>query len=264
MRRVLQPALAGTWYPESPNALRKSIERYLAEARLSPGPPPKAIVAPHAGYIYSGPVAGSAYAAVQPIRERIRRVVLAGPSHRVYVRGLAAPSFDAVATPLGEIALDAAAIEDALSLRQVTRSDAPFLAGENSLELQYPFLQVVLSDFTLVPLAVGDSTPEEVAEVLLRLWNGPETLIVASSDLSHYLPYDEGRRLDASTSEAIERLDAEKVNDGHRACGHLPVAGLLLAARVHGLRARTLDLRSSGDTAGPRDEVVGYGAYAFA
>jgi AmmeMemoRadiSam system protein B len=222
----------------------------------------KALVVPHAGYVYSGPVAASAYALLASLRDRIRRVVLLGPSHRVGFEGLAASSADAFETPLGRVEIDAEAVERALLLPQVRRLDAAH-AQEHSLEVQLPFLQRVLSDFRLVPLVVGDATPAEVAEVIETLWGGAETLLVVSSDLSHYLPYEQAKALDRATTQAIENLDPEAIGED-QACGRLPVQGLLLAARRHGLHARTLDLRSSGDTAGSRDAVVGYGAYAFA
>jgi AmmeMemoRadiSam system protein B len=262
MVKVLRPTLAGIWYPADPEELRQSVRGYIDAAHINT-PPPKAIVAPHAGHEYSGPIAGSAYAAILPACERVRRVVLVGPSHRVFLDGLAAPGFDAVATPLGEIPIDKEALATIKALPQVQVLDKPFTACENSLEVQFPFLQVALNDFRILPLAVGTASPEEVAEVFDCLWGGPETLMVVSSDLTHFLDYETGRQTDTVTSRAIEDLDADRVNDGHLACGHIPLSGLLLAARKHGLKATTLDLRSSGDTAGSRDEVVGYGAYAF-
>jgi AmmeMemoRadiSam system protein B len=205
-------------------------------------------------------VAASAYARIEP--EGIRRVVLLGPAHRVPVRGLAAPCADAFATPLGPVALDGPALALVLRLPQVGRSD-PAHAFEHSLEVQLPFLQRVLGGFALVPLLVGDAHPEEVDEVLEALWDGRETLVVVSSDLSHYLDYEAARRLDAQTTRAIEALAPEALDQG-RACGCIPVQGLLLAARRHGLQVHAVDLRSSGDTAGPQDRVVGYGAYVLA
>lgn len=262
-RRLRPPAVAGLFYPGEPRALRAAVEGHLAQASAAaPQEPLKALVVPHAGYVYSGPVAASAYALLAPLRDRIRRVVLLGPSHRVGFEGLAASSADAFETPLGRVEIDADAVERALSLPQVRRLDAAH-AQEHSLEVQLPFLQRVLSDFRLVPLVVGDATPAEVAEVIETLWGGAETLLVVSSDLSHYLPYEQARALDRATTQAIENLDPEAIGED-QACGRLPVQGLLLAARRHGLHARTLDLRSSGDTAGSRDSVVGYGAYAFA
>ncbi len=261
MLEVRKPAVAGTFYPADPEALRAQVERCLADARPAAPVTPKALVVPHAGYIYSGPVAGSAYALAGGLRERIHRVVLLGPSHRVGFRGIAVPECEAFETPLGRIPLDAAGVARARALPQVVALDAAH-AREHSLEVQLPFLQLALGDFSLVPLSVGDATPEEVEAVIEALWGGDETLVVVSSDLSHYLPYDAARALDRRTTEAIERLAPEAIGR-EQACGRLPVQGLLRAARRHGLHAHTLDVRSSGDTAGSRDSVVGYGAWAF-
>jgi AmmeMemoRadiSam system protein B len=253
--------VAGLFYPGDRDELEAAVEAYLAAATADGRALPKAVIVPHAGFVYSGPVAATAYALLALLRDRVRRVVLFGPAHRVAFRGLATSSADAFETPLGSVALDREGVERALALPQVKALDAAHRA-EHSLEVQLPFLQRVLPDFRLVPLVVGDATPAEVAEVMEALWGGDETLIVVSSDLSHYLPYADARALDRETSRAIEALLPEEI--GHdQACGRLPVQGLLLAARRHGLRARTLDLRSSGDTAGPRDAVVGYGAYAL-
>ncbi len=263
MHQVRPPAVAGMFYPQDANELAHSIDRLLAEAATGTGtePVPKAIIAPHAGYVYSGPVAARAYAPLAAARGRIRRVVLLGPAHRVPFRGLAVPGVAAFATPLGEIALDREAIATLAGLPQVGQLDEAH-ALEHSLEVQLPFLQRTLGDFRLVPIVVGDAGYEEVAEVLERLWDGPETLIVVSSDLSHYHDYDTARRMDQATSRAIEALAPDRIGFD-QACGRIPVGGLLLAAARHGLNAETLDLRNSGDTAGPRDQVVGYGAYAF-
>lgn len=256
--------MAGLFYPADAKPLRATVERCLAEGRRRglDGPAPKALIVPHAGYVYSGPVAGSAYALLEPLRDALERVVLLGPSHRVPVRGLALSRADAFATPLGEVPLDADAAARVADLAQVTVSDAAH-AEEHSLEVQLPFLQELLTDFTLVPFSVGNASPDEVAQVVDALWNGPETLILISSDLSHYYDYETARRLDAATTRAIEALRPEDL-DEESACGRVPVRGLLVSARRHGLTARTLDVRSSGDTAGPRDRVVGYGSYAFA
>jgi len=270
MASIRRPAVAGPYpeaafYPADAGELRDLVDSLLARARASArssprGASPKALIAPHAGYQYSGPVAASAYARIEP--EGIRRVVLLGPAHRVPVRGLAAPCVEAFATPLGPVALDGPALAAALRLPQVERSD-PAHAFEHSLEVQLPFLQRVLGSFELVPLVVGDADPEEVDEVLETLWDGRETLVVVSSDLSHYLDYETARRLDAQTTRAIEALTPEAL-DLERACGCIPVQGLLLAARRHGLHVRAVDVRNSGDTAGPKDRVVGYGAYVLA
>lgn len=261
MLEVRKPAVAGTFYPADPEALRAQVERCLAGARPAAPLTPKALVVPHAGYVYSGAVAGSAYALAGGLRERIRRVVLLGPSHRVGFRGIAVPECEAFETPLGRIPLDAEGVAQARALPQVVALDAAH-AREHSLEVQLPFLQLALGDFSLVPLSVGDATPEEVEAVIEALWGGDETLVVVSSDLSHYLPYDAARALDRRTTDAIERLAPEAIGR-EQACGRLPVQGLLRAARRHGLHAHTLDVRSSGDTAGSRDSVVGYGAWAF-
>jgi hypothetical protein len=221
---------------------------------------PKLLVVPHAGYVYSGPVAANAYALLAPWRDQITRVVLLGPTHRVAVRGLAAPTVSAFETPLGRVPIDHAALALIADLAQVVASDEAH-AQEHSLEVQLPFLQTVLGDFKLVPLAVGRAGAEEVAQVLERLWGGDETLIVISSDLSHYLPYRQAQAADRATVDRILRLDPAL--DHHQACGATPLAGALLAARAHGLSARLLDLRNSGDTAGDRSRVVGYCAIGF-
>lgn len=264
MRSVRTPAVAGMFYPARAGDLAAAVERLLADAalRAETGPMPKAIIAPHAGYIYSGAIAASAYARVRPQAERIRRVVLIGPAHRVALRGLAVPGAEAFATPLGQVPLDHAAIEALLRLPQVQIHEAAH-APEHALEVQLPFLQEVLSRFSLVPIVVGHATADEVAEVLDQLWGGDETLIVVSSDLSHYLPYTRAQAIDARTCRAIETLDDAAIADD-QACGRLPVQGLLRIARERQLIATTLDLRNSGDTAGDRSRVVGYGAWMFA
>jgi AmmeMemoRadiSam system protein B len=250
MQRVRPPAVAGEFYPDDPRELARTVAALLAAAPRRAGPPPKAIVVPHAGYIYSGPIAAAAFAALEPISDRIRRVVLLGPSHCAPLRGLAAPAAEAFATPLGVTPIEADGFP---------RSGAAH-AREHSLEVEVPFLQTVLRDFSLLPLAVGDAEPDAVAGALDRVWGGRETAIVVSTDLSHYLPYDLGRRADSETASRIQRL--EPVSD-EAACGAAPLNGFLEAARRRGLRAELLDLKSSGDTAGDRHRVVGYGAFAF-
>lgn len=254
-------AVAGTFYPAEAGALRAQIDDLLAEAPAVEGPPPKAIIAPHAGYIYSGPTAAAVYARLRPARGSVRRVVLLGPAHRVPFNGIAFTTADSLDTPLGALRVDHAAVEALESLPQVGVFDAAH-AQEHSLEVHLPFLKVVLGDVAVVPLVVGQASPDQVAAVLDALWGGPETLIVISSDLSHFLDYDSARRKDAGTVAAIEHLDATPISFDH-ACGRLPIAGLLAVARRRELRVETVDVRSSGDTAGPRDRVVGYGAWAF-
>lgn len=259
MQNIREPAVAGLFYPAERERLRAEVQALLRDA-VSQGPAPKALIVPHAGYVYSGPIAATAFARLSASRAQIRRVILLGPAHRVAFRGVAASGANEFRTPLGTVPLDAAARTRLLELPQVQlRDDAH--AQEHSLEVQLPFLQELLDDFSLVPLVVGDATYAEVAEVLEAVWGGPETLILISSDLSHYHDYATAQRLDRFTSEAIEALQPEDLDYEH-ACGRTPVGGLLLAARAHGLTAEILDLRNSGDTAGPRDRVVGYGAYA--
>ena len=256
---VRKPAAAGRFYPADADELRSLVREYVAAARPH-GDAPKAIIVPHAGYPYSGPVAGSGYAQIAGHRGTVKRVVLLGPAHFVPVRGLAVPSVEAFATPLGDVPLDRAAIADLLLLPQVEVLDEAH-AREHSLEVHLPFLQETLGDFTLVPIAVGEATADEVADVIERLWGGPETLFVISSDLSHFHEYDSAAELDRETSQLIESLQYEKLR-GTRACGFKPIGGILKVARERGMKVEILDVRSSGDTAGPRDRVVGYGAYA--
>ncbi len=279
----LRPAaVAGTFYPRVPTelaaAVRACLDDATAHARATetvvarsrsfdgaPGAPPdasrpKALIVPHAGYVYSGTIAAAAYARLADGREPIRRVVLFGPTHRAPVRGLAVPSANAFATPLGNVGVDRAAVDLALALPQVRASDAAHDL-EHSLEVQLPFLQAILGDFEIVPFAVGDATPADVAEVMELLWGGPETLLVVSSDLSHYHRYADARALDRATAAAILSLSATL--DHEQACGATPVNALLLSARRRGLRPELLDLRNSGDTAGDRSRVVGYASFAF-
>ncbi len=261
MSTVKLPAVAGMFYPADPATLAAEIDAYLAQAKPAEGPVPKALIAPHAGYVYSGPVAASAYARLLPAAERIRRVVILAPSHRVPFRGIATSSADWFRTPLGDVPVDRQAVEAALELPGVSEFDAAF-EQEHALEVHLPFLQRVLREFEIVPFVVGDADPGEVARLLDLLWDGDETLIVVSSDLSHYLDYHAARERDSRTAQAIEALRPDLIGF-HDACGRIPVNGLLLAAREHGLQAKTVDLRNSGDTAGDKSRVVGYGAYVF-
>jgi AmmeMemoRadiSam system protein B len=261
MDAVRRPAVAGAFYPREASVLQAEVDSYLAAARPDRASrPPKAIIAPHAGYIYSGPIAASIYARLAPLRGRVRRVVLAGPAHRVYVRGAAVPSARAFASPLGDVGLDTGAIAALRALPFVEESDRAH-ALEHSLEVHLPFLQAVLGEFALVPIVVGDADAQEAARIFETAWGGEETLVVVSSDLSHYLPYDAARARDRNTVEAILRLEPRL--DPEEACGAAPINGLLEVARRRGLRPELVDLRNSGDTAGDRDRVVGYAAFAF-
>ena len=290
---IRQAAVAGLFYPADPTELRSIVDRLLgndrvnqrADARqgtLEPAEPnalaanvaafpggvseadaivPKALISPHAGYVYSGAVAAAAYRLLARARGKVSRVVLLGPSHRFAFSGMAATSARAYETPLGVVPIDQQWLEQARDVPFFGVSDQAH-EGEHCLETQLPFLQRVLGDFTLVPIICGDVDAEQVANLLDRLWGGPETLIVVSSDLSHYLDYRACRALDEETRAAIERLDPLALTS-ERACGAVPVKGLLTAAGRRGMRVKTLDLCNSGDTAGPRDRVVGYGAWAF-
>jgi AmmeMemoRadiSam system protein B len=259
-RQSTRPAaVAGSFYPGDADALQGGIAAMLAQSERTPGSP-KALIVPHAGYVYSGPVAASAYAALERSAAAVRRVVLFGPAHRLWVAGLAASSADGFATPLGTVPIDRAAVDAVMHLHQVEINDAAH-AQEHSLEVQLPFLQAVLGDFAVAPFVVGGATPAEVAEVMDILWGGPETLIVVSSDLSHYLSYEEARRIDRATADSI--LEGRALGRHEQACGATPINGLLEVARRRALIPSLLDLRNSGDTAGDRDRVVGYSAFAF-
>ncbi|MCR4303764.1 MAG: AmmeMemoRadiSam system protein B [Gallionella sp.] len=292
MPTVRPPAVAGMFYPAEPRQLAHDVQQLLAGARAH-DLVPKVLIAPHAGYIYSGAIAATAYATLlspdraeqnstaqegliggssrnrlaspvtcrnRPIAARIRRVVLLGPAHRVAVRGLALPGADAFDTPLGRVMLDTSAASAIAHLPQVS-VNAQAHEMEHSLEVQLPFLQSVLPDFTLLPLAVGMATADEVAEVLEIVWGGEETLIVISSDLSHFLPYSTAQRVDNVTAQSILKLRQPIAHD--QACGGTPINGLIIAAKKHHLTPHLLDLRNSGDTAGSRDQVVGYASFAF-
>ncbi len=261
MSATRAPAVAGMFYPADPAELSAGIRAMLSAAGAGQDTrAPKALIVPHAGYIYSGPVAASAYARLAPLAGRIRRVVLLGPVHRVPVRGLVLPRSASFSTPLGEIPLDTEAMASVAGLPQVSYSEEAH-APEHSLEVHLPFLQSVLGDFRLLPLAVGDATAEQVAGVLEHVWGGAETLIVISSDLSHYLPYELARRTDSATVQHILGLQTGIRHE--QACGATPVNGLLACAGRHALQPELLDLRNSGDTAGDRSRVVGYAAIAF-
>lgn len=262
MSSVRQAAVAGLFYPDNANELARDIQHYLVQANAShQALYPKAIIVPHAGYVYSGATAASAYASIKPLAGKIRRVVLLGPAHRVRLRGMAVMNVDYFQTPLGNIPQDSEAIHQLLTLPHVQIMDSAHWQ-EHSLEVQLPFLQTVLEEFTLVPIALGDTSSAEVRQVLDMLWGGTETLIVVSSDLSHYHDYSTAQYIDRSTCEAIESLDIDNI-DYQQACGCAAVKGLLLAAKRRSMKVHTLALCNSGDTAGSHNRVVGYGSWAF-
>ena len=260
MTTVIHPDCVGKFFPAEPSELRAKIDQLL-RATSAPPAAPKAIIAPHAGYDYSGPVAASAYASLAGCAERIRQVILLGTCHFVHQGGLLTTSADAIDTPLGEVPVDRPAVERAEQLPQVSVHDEAHRL-DHSLAVQLPLLVRTLGDFRVVPFLVTNCEAEDVAELLELLWNGESTLIVVSSDLSHDLSYDDARRRDRHTAEAILQGNAEAVGC-YDACGYKAIAGLLLAAQRHALRARQLDLRNSGDVVGRRNRVVGYGAFAF-
>ncbi len=253
------PAVAGMFYSADPDELLRMIQGFLDRAEVASFSQPKALIVPHAGYVYSGAIAASGFAQVTP--EGIERVVLIGPSHRVPFNGMAAPETITWQTPVGDVMIDFESLEKVSTFPQVTFSEKAH-RDEHSLEVLLPFLKEVLGDFKLVPLVVGDATPEEVSDVLEVLWGGPETLIVVSSDLSHYESYEQATEKDRAAAKAIVDLDVRGL-DCDNACGLTAIAGLIHQAQQRGLRSDLLDLRNSGDTAGPKDQVVGYGAFAF-
>ena len=264
--RTQPAAVAGLFYDQDPAQLSRAVQGFIAagqpQSDAAATSRPRAIIAPHAGYVFSGPIAGSAYAAIADRAAEIEQVILLGPPHRLPVRGLAASSATAFETPLGEVRVDQDAIDRLIANHpQVHRLDAAF-AGEHCIEVQLPFLQVLLGRFSLIPLLVGAVEVSQVAEILAPFWDAEDSLIVVSSDLSHYLDYASAQDLDRRTSEAIRSLRHEQIG-AEQACGRTAIAGLLTLAGAQQGEGRILDLRNSGDTAGPRDRVVGYGAYAF-
>lgn len=262
MATVRPAAVAGAFYPADPGALRAVVREHLEQGRASFAPRdpwPKALIVPHAGYMYSGPVAARAFVELEGARDLVSQVVLLGPSHHVQFDGLALPSNTAFETPLGLVVIDETARRQALRLPFVTINDDAH-HWEHSLEVQLPFLQEVIGEFSVLPVAIGRSSAEEVRQLLDSLWGGDETVLVVSSDLSHYRDYETARSMDTLTAKAVEAMSPNRI-EHEGACGRVGMQGLLEAAREHGLTPRTLDLRNSGDTAGGRDEVVGYGAW---
>jgi MEMO1 family protein len=260
--RSRPPAVSGMFYDADPHRLSAEVRRLLATAGQAPTTRrPEAIIAPHAGYAYSGEVAATAFKVLEPFAETLRRVVLIGPAHYVPFTGMVFPTTSSFETPLGPVPLDLKALGELSAVPAVRAADEPH-APEHSLEVELPFLQTILPRFTLVPILIGDASPHEVADVLGRVWNGPETVAVVSSDLSHFHEYESARRQDARTAAMVEAGCWQDLGPGE-ACGYLAIAGLLLQAPARGLKAQRLSLQNSGDTAGPRNSVVGYGAWLF-
>ena len=262
MENIRPPAVAGMFYPANPGVLRDMIEQDLAQATTpAVASVPKVLIVPHAGYIYSGSIAASAFMLLEPYRQIIKRVVIIGPSHRVGFNGVAISSADEFDTPLGLIPIDKKAQAKLSEIAGVHILDEAH-AAEHSLEVQLPFLQTMLDKFTIVPIVAGDADPQLIAKIIETLWGGPETLIVISSDLSHFHQYQTAQQLDQTTTQAILDLDVSVIDSQH-ACGCVGIRGLLTFAQRHPLEASVLDVRNSGDTAGSKDSVVGYGAYLF-
>ena len=267
MHFIRNAAVAGLFYPDDPKELRHAVSRYLCDAQ-PPTPnttPPKALIVPHAGYVYSGSAAATGFSRLLPFKQLIKQIVLLGPSHRVGFTGLAVSDALYYQTPLGDIPIDRSAIDNILKLPQVSVIEQAH-AQEHSLEVQLPFLQEILDDFTLVPIVVGDASTESVSEVLETLWGNENTLILISSDLSHFHNYQAAQRLDIHTCSAIEALQPDAIGFDN-ACGRNPIKGLLHSATRHDLSATTLALWNSYDSAGatPEDKsrVVGYGCWMF-
>jgi AmmeMemoRadiSam system protein B len=258
---IKPPAVAGMFYPDDRLQLQQDLDRYLAGVTAAPSRLPRALIVPHAGYVYSAQVAASAYGLLQGSDARIDRVLLLGPAHRVGFRGIAVHGADYFRTPLGDVRLDRQGEAQLRGLPFVHLLDQAF-AQEHSLEVQLPFLQRLLPDFSLLPLLIGQSDYQQVAQVLNLFVTAPNTLILISSDLSHFHGYAEAQRMDEQANRAILALDGDALTHDH-ACGRIGIGGLLLIARQQGWTVEKLDLRNSGDTAGPKDRVVGYGAYAF-
>lgn len=262
MASIRNAAVAGMFYPGDAAALAAELDELFGGVEKS-APRlgfPKALIVPHAGYIYSGSVAARAYDKLGPARGIVRRVVMLGPVHRVAVRGLAVPTDEAFATPLGRVAMDRAALEMARRLPQVVPSDVAHLQ-EHALEVQLPFLQRQLGEFTLAPFAVGMASVDEVAEVIDALWGGPETLLVISTDMSHYHAYAEARQIDRNTVTRIASFSTDL--DHEEACGATPLNGFLQVARRRNMGIQLLAACNSGDTAGGKGRVVGYSSFAL-
>jgi AmmeMemoRadiSam system protein B len=259
---IRQAAVAGTFYPSEPVLLKNMLEHYL-KLESETTQVPHAIIAPHAGYIYSGPIAASVYKRLQSAHSRIKRILLLGPSHRVGFKGLALSHADFFTTPLGDIPVDTHAVQQLANLPGIQYLDQAH-TFEHSLEVHLPFLQIVLDDFTLIPVVVGDAHPEQIMQAIELFWGDEQTLTVISSDLSHFHDYETAQKMDQQTSQWIENLEYEKLSY-ESACGRLPISGILALARKKQLRVTTVDLRNSGDTAGSQDKhrVVGYGAYVI-
>lgn len=260
-QQIIRPAaVAGMFYPDDSRQCTQQVLQLLHDNKAGSSEQPKALVVPHAGYIYSGPIAAKAYNLLKPFADKIHRVVLFGPSHRVPLRGMALSTATQFATPLGLVPIDHTGYENLLNLPDVAINDEAH-AFEHSLEVHLPFLQTVLSDFQLIPIVVGYCPPESVAACIKQFWGQDDCLIVVSSDLSHYLDYRTAQRIDRHTSDTIVR--GEPTLQGEQACGCYALNGLLLTASENSASIECVELANSGDTAGSKDQVVGYGSYVI-
>jgi len=252
--------VAGQFYPGSAENLSRTVSRLLASAETKERSGISGIIVPHAGYVYSGPIAARAFASLPPSRSRFRRCVLVGPSHFVPFKGIAAPSFASFSTPLGEIPVDTVAVKGLLTEGHAVIEDAPH-ERDHAIEVELPFLQAIYGDLPIIPLLFGFTSARAIAAVIAEVWSD-ETLLVVSSDLSHYEDYEAARAHDMRTAESIEAFE-ESVIGPADACGHLAARGALIEAKRRGLTIERIDLRNSGDTAGDKQSVVGYGAWAI-
>jgi len=261
MPSIIQPTVAGMFYPDDPELLHATVQSLLHQGNPNL-PTPKAIIAPHAGYSCSGITAGKAYACLENARNIVKQVVIVAPSHRVPFAGIAVPSAEGYATPLGDIPIDQPAIQRLLTLPYVEILDEAFQGQENSLETQLPFLQETLKEFVLVPMLIGDIPYSLVAEALEMLWNGPETLVIASSDLSHYHDYETAKQIDQQTLDAILQLKPDNIQY-EQACGRVGMQAVISVAAKKQLSPILMDFCNSGDTIGSKDQVVGYVSVHF-
>lgn len=259
--KIRKEAVAGTFYPEGTIELETLITTLLHEKDLPDIPPPKAIIVPHAGYVFSGSIAASAYRKIKSFSSLIKKVVILGPSHRVSFNGIALSSDEQWATPLGNVEVDQETCCELKTIDFINYNDAAH-KEEHSIEVQLPFLQKTLNDFTIIPLLSCQTSLKEAVYTLEKVWGDEETLIIISSDLSHFLNYDDCRKKDHETVNAIENFDYDKLKNDD-ACGLIPISALLAVAKQKKMKMETLDVRCSGDTAGRRDSVVGYASFGF-
>ena len=255
---IREAAVAGSFYEADANCLQQHVMALLTGAHTDTPFSPQALIVPHAGYVYSGSTAAQAYRALAPRADKIERVILFGPAHRVSLQGMAVPSVDAFATPLGNVPLDRTRIQQAAALPGVCVSDEAHRL-EHSLEVQLPFLQSVLGQFSLVPIVVGHCDAQRVAALMDTLWGGQETLLVVSTDLSHFHTYDKAVQLDTLTCDRLRAK--ENTFSGEDACGAYALNGLMSTLHCRSLQVELVALCNSGDSAGSMDRVVGYGAF---